>query len=131
VIVNLAGQPVDAGDSWSQTLVESTGLPRTVDRTWTLKARRDGIAEVELAAKVRPNPHAKHLGPGWSVTSYQVSGEQKGSFEFREATGDLVRYKTTEDLRGTIKSGHALGLSDGHTRPISRHATMEAEWVKP
>ncbi|MBC7260303.1 MAG: hypothetical protein H5T65_13800 [Chloroflexi bacterium] len=101
-------KPVAVGDSWSGQIVLASGMPMILDTTWTLKARKNGVATVETRSDVRPNPGAKPMELAGMSISYELSGEQSGSMDLDEKTGWLLGGTLKQDVSGKIS---AMGTS--------------------
>lgn len=112
-------KPVGIGDSWSRKVAVAKGFAMIVDNTWTLKARRGGIAVVEIKSAVKPNPNAKPLDMGPLKLQYDIGGKQQGEMEIDEATGWVIKAKMTQDLSGKVRVQGGAGAPGGMTWPIS------------
>lgn len=112
-------KPVGVGDSWRRKIVISKGFAMTIDNTWTLKSRRDGIAVVEVNSTVKPNANAKPLDMGTLRLQYDIGGKQQGEMKIDEATGWVIQAKMTQNLSGKVRAQGLGGVSDDMTWPIS------------
>lgn len=101
-------KPVAVGDSWSKDISLETGMPMVLATTWTLKARKDGVAVVETRSDVRRNPEAKPVEMAGMTIAYELSGEQSGSMELDEKTGWLLNGTMKQNLAGQIS---AMGMT--------------------
>lgn len=101
-------KPVAIGDSWSKTISVETGMPMALDTTWTLKARKNGVATVETRSDIQTNPEAEPLEIAGISIAYELSGEQSGTMEMDEKTGWLVSARMKQDLAGQIS---AMGMT--------------------
>lgn len=101
-------KPVAVGDSWSKKISVETGMPMVLDTTWTLKARKNGVATVETRSDVQTNPEAEPLEVAGMTITYQLSGEQSGTMELDEKTGWLMSATLKQDLAGQIS---AMGMT--------------------
>jgi len=101
-------KPVAVGDSWSRPIALESGMPMILDTTWTLKARKNGIATVEARSNVQPNPGAKPLEMAGMTITYELSGEQTGTMELDEKTGWPVSATMKQNLTGQIS---AMGMT--------------------
>ena len=94
--------PVKVGESWERKVVVARGFPAVLDHTYTLKSRTAGVAEVAVNAKLSPNTEAAPVELGTGRTTYDLSGEQRGTARVAEATGWTESLETEQDLSGTI-----------------------------
>ncbi len=101
-------KPVAVGDSWSGQIALASGMPMILDTTWTLKARKNGVATVETRSDARPNPGAKPLELAGMSISYELSGVQSGSMDLDEKTGWLLGGTLKQDVSGKVS---AMGTS--------------------
>ncbi len=101
-------KPVAVGDSWSKPIALESGVPMVLDTTWTLKARKNGVATVEARSNVQRNPGAKPLEMAGMTISYEMSGEQTGTMELDEKTGWPVSATMKQNLTGQIS---AMGMT--------------------
>jgi hypothetical protein len=101
-------KPIAVGDSWSGQIALASGMPMILDTTWTLKARKNGVATVETRSDARPNPGAKPLELAGMSISYELSGVQSGSMDLDEKTGWLLGGTLKQDVSGKVS---AMGTS--------------------
>jgi len=101
-------KPIAVGDSWSGQIALASGMPMILDTTWTLKARKNGVATVETRSDARPNPGAKPLELAGMSISYELSGVQSGSMDLDEKTGWLLGGTLKQDVSGKVS---AVGTS--------------------
>ncbi len=101
-------KPVAIGESWSKDIALETGMPMVLATTWTLKARKDGVAVVETRSDIQRNPEAKPVEMAGLTITYELSGEQSGSMELDEKTGWLLRGALKQNLSGQIS---AMGMT--------------------
>jgi len=100
-------EPVAIGGSWSKRIAVTRGFAAILNSTWTLKSHKDGVAVVEVASTVEPNPDAAALDMGFAKLGYTLRGTQNGSLELDESTGWVVRSTVNQSLSGelTMKGG--------------------------
>ncbi len=117
-------KPVGIGDSWSKVISVETGIPMVLDTTWTLKARKGGVATVETRSAIQRNPKAQPVEMAGTTFTYEMSGEQSGTMQLDEKTGWL--------LGGTLKQNMAGQISAmGMTWPITIVSDIRFEpWKK-
>lgn len=101
-------KPVAVGESWSRNIALETGMPMVLATTWTLKARKDGVAVVEIRSDVQRNPEAKPVEMAGMTIAYELSGEQSGTMELDEKTGWLLNGTMKQNLAGQIS---AMGMT--------------------
>ncbi|MHC4404828.1 MAG: DUF6263 family protein [Planctomycetota bacterium] len=95
--------PVDIGDSWNTSIEVTTGFPISMENTYTLIARRDGVAVLDVRSTVKGNPNAKPIEMGPMKIKYNLSGSQYGETEIDEATGWPVKSTMKQDLSGQVE----------------------------
>ncbi len=100
---NYPEKAVDIGDSWVKKTVLTRPYPMDLENTYTLKDRKNGIAVIDIVAKVSTNPAGKPMQFGAMMMTYEFSGERKGQLEIEETTGWTVRSQSTQQIAGTIK----------------------------
>lgn len=101
-------KPIAVGESWSRNISLETGMPMVLATTWTLKARKNGVATVEIRSDVQRNPEAKPMEMAGLTFTYKMSGEQSGSMEVDEKTGWLLGGTLKQNLAGQVS---AMGMT--------------------
>ncbi|MCK4330156.1 hypothetical protein KAX02_09965 [candidate division WOR-3 bacterium] len=119
--------PVGIGDRWTKRLVLSRGFPVILDNTWTLKARKDGLAIIEVRSVVEPNEEAPPIDMGIMKINYKLSGEQKGTMEIQEVTGWPVQGELTQKFSGQVEMEGATQLGASMSWPISIESVIRFE----
>lgn len=90
-------RPVGVGDSWSRNNTYSSGTAMLLDSKWTLKERKNGIAVIEVASTIKPNPQAKPVEMGQGITSSsEFTGYQQGIIVIQESTGLIIKSKINQ-----------------------------------
>lgn len=107
-------EPVGIGDSWSRTMVVSSGSPMIIENKWTLADRKNGIAIIDVNSVMTPNPNAEPMDMGTMKVSYKLSGTQSGQMEMHESTGRVIKSTMNQDISGQIVMGDpsGQGMSD-------------------
>jgi len=123
-------KPVGIGDSWSKTVVLSQGNAMTVENTWMLKERKNGISFIEVKSDIKPNPAAKPLGMGSTKVSYELSGKQQGQIEIEESTGQLLRSKLNQEVSGQITMEVAGQVSQQPPIPMNIKGVVTVEMTE-
>ena len=95
-------KPVAVGDTWKKSDVVKKGFPLTIDTTYTLKDRANGVATIGIYSdtKTPPNPEAVDLGI--MKIRFDVKGDQKGTMLVDEETGQVLKADMTQQLTGTV-----------------------------
>lgn len=119
--------PVGIGDRWTKRLVLSRGFPMILDNTWTLKARKDGLAIIEVRSVVEPNEEAPPIDMGIMKINYKLSGEQKGTMEIQEITGWPVQGELTQKFSGQVEMEGATQLGASMSWPVSIESVIRFE----
>ncbi len=95
-------KPVGVGDSWSRNVTYSSKSEMIFENKWTLRERKNGVAIIEVASTIKPNPQAKptEMGSPGMTSSSEFSGNQKGIIEIQESTGLIIKSKITQQMSG-------------------------------
>lgn len=112
-------KPVAIGDSWSKKVVVTKGFAITLENTWTLKDRKDGVAVVDVQSKITPSQNAKPIEMGMMKVRQDISGSQEGQMEISEATGWPVRAGMTQKLSGKMHVEQGPGPLKDQSWPIT------------
>jgi len=129
-------KPVGIGDSWSRNIAYSHSFAMILENKWTLKARKNGVAVIEVVSTIKPNPQAKPLevGTQGATSSYEFTGNQQGLIEMQESTGLIINSKINQQMTGktTIKNAGRPGAPDiTHPMEITGVVSMEtSDWEK-
>jgi len=103
-----------------------------LESKWTLKERKNGVAVIEVASTIKPNPQAKPTEMGQGITSSsEFTGNQQGLIEMQESTGLIIRSKINQQMSGQNKITRP-GVSDTVTpMEITGVVSMEtSDWEK-
>jgi len=94
--------PVGVGDSWSRNTAYSGGSAMILENKWTLKERKNGVAVIEVASSIKPNPNAKptEMGSPGMTSSSEFTGNQNGIIEIQESTGLIIKSNITQQMSG-------------------------------
>jgi hypothetical protein len=95
-------QPVGVGESWTHNVRVTMGFPMVLENTYTLKARKAGVATIAVETKLSPNPDAKPMEMGPVTIAYGLSGTQGGETFVDEATGWTTGAKLKQDIGGDM-----------------------------
>ena len=95
---------VGVGDSWSKKVVLSQGFAMIVERKWTLKERKNGVAVIQVNSVVTPNRKAKPTKTGGPKISYEFSGKEWGLVQMQESTGLIIDSKINQDMSGQMQT---------------------------
>jgi hypothetical protein len=95
-------RPVGVGDSWSRNVTYSSGSAMIFENKWTLKERKNGVAVIEVASTIKPNPQAKpaEMGSPGMTSSSEFTGNQQGLIEIQESTGLIINSKINQQMSG-------------------------------
>jgi hypothetical protein len=99
-------EPVAIGQSWYHKTQLNLGFPLTVETTYTLKSRDNGMATVELVGRASTAPGSTiDLGQQSKMTC-DLQGELHGQIQIQESTGWPWLATTTQTLTGnaTVQS---------------------------
>ena len=115
--------PIGIGDSWSKTVATSVGLPMILENRWTLTAREDGVATVDVYSTIKSNPEAAPLEIAPVKMSFDISGVQQGTMSLDEGTGWTISAHVTQTLAGEIE----MEMGERMSWPISIKSTTRLE----
>jgi len=112
------------GESWARTAQVKLGLPLTVQSTYTLLSRTAGVATIEVTGSVA-TPHDAAMDLGTLKLSYDLHGEQNGSLQIVESTGQTQSSEISQHLSGsaTLRGPN----TDPQTVPLTIESTMKIE----
>lgn len=109
--VQFPNKPVKVGESWEGELVQKNkGMDMKVKSTYTLKAIKDGIAEVEMKSVISTDTTSNELFG-------KISGTQSGTSYIELKTGWSKEMKLTQDM--TMEMGEG-----GQTVPMKMKSTI-------
>lgn len=113
--------PVTTGETWARDSQIALGFPLLIESGYTLKARQDGVATIELLGKVSTAPNAViDLGQQMRM-SYQLRGEQHGTIQVDESTGWTRSAQSVQKLTGSA----TIETHGAPPRPVP--VTIESE----
>ncbi len=110
-------EPVAAGDSWSRTATGNAVVPLSMDHTWTLRRREDGVATIGLESSFGTGDGERKHGP--MGMQYDISGEQSGQIQVRVATGWVVAASIEQKMSGRIR------MTSAGRRPLTIPTNVE------
>jgi len=120
----LPDHPVSIGDNWLRATQVNLGLPLTVRSTYTLLSRTAGVATVEITGKVTTAQDAgMDLGP--MKLTYDLQGDQNGSLQITESTGQTPNAEISQHLSGsaTLRGPN----TDPQTVSVTIDSTIKVE----
>ena len=101
--------PVNTGDKWTLEKLVSTGLPMKVVDNYTLRSRKDGVADIEVLSEITSSPDSEGVQMGPVSIFYDIAGSHSGSIEVDESTGLPIRSEIDMRFSGTVR---ASGIPD-------------------
>ena len=120
-------EPVGVGDFWKHKMAITRGFPMTIETTYTLAGREDGVAELEVESTIKPNPDAEPMEMGPMTMKIKLKGTQEGTLKIDEATGWFVEGEITQEMEGeTVMSG-APGMEEEMSIPMRIKSTITFE----
>jgi hypothetical protein len=116
--------PVAIGDSWTRMTEMNIGFPMTVQSTYALQGREDGIAIVEVTGSIATAPDPS-MALNTLKMNYSLKGEQSGTIRIDEATGWLKAAEVSQHLNGsaTVRGPNI----DAQTVPVTIDSKMKVE----
>ena len=94
--------PVAVGESWNRVDTLNMGFAMTVDGTYTLTERKDGRVTIEIDSRITTPKDSPPLEMGPTRMTFAMTGDQKGTTHFEEATGMMIDMQMTQDFGGTL-----------------------------
>lgn len=128
VFAPFPGDTVALGQSWYRKFQVNLGFPLTVETTYTLKSRDNGMATIELTGRASTaSGNAIDLGQQAKM-SYDLQGELHGQIEIQESTGWPWLATTTQTLTGnaTVQSP----IEPAQVLPITVDSKLKTEQVR-
>lgn len=117
---------VRVGDTWTNQANLTKGFPLTIDSTYTLKQRLNGIATIGVHSVCKPNAKAPATEMFNMKMSYKLKGEQNGTMDVDEKTGWILRSKLTQAFEGTVAVQNPAS-PDPISIPMSIDGTIRVE----
>jgi hypothetical protein len=124
-------KPVGIGDSWTRTLTVKTGLPSTIEETWTLVDRKDGTATISSESTLKSDEKAPPMRMGPFLMKFALSGAQTGTLKLDEATGWFVEADFKQKLSGDMILSGVPGAEEEVLVPMTIETATKIEAVKP
>lgn len=120
-------KPVGVGDAWNKSLKIAMGIPMAISTVYTLKDRKNGVANLDVNSKIDSAEGEPMQFSGMNMT-YQVSGDQKGTLQLDEKTGFTKNSDITQSLSGTLTLSGAPQMQEPMTLPIkiTSHIVVKA-----
>ena len=119
-VPHMPTEPIDTGATWTDSV---TAFGLTVDTTYTLGERSDGVAVIEVAADLSGGDGAGFGLPGMpgipgvEMRYENLSGEYTGTYELDEATGLAVSYSL--DMGMNVDMSMAMPQVQGQPQEAS------------
>ena len=101
--------PVKPGDRWTSETLVSAGFPMKVVDNYTLRSRKNGVANIEVSSVITSSPDSEGAQMGPVRIFYDIAGSHSGSIEVDESTGLPIRSEIDMSLSGTVR---ASGIPD-------------------
>lgn len=120
--------PVGIGDMWHDIVSLDVGFPMDMDTTYVLKGRKDGVVFLDVISKMdMGDEDSKLIEVNGMSMNMQMTGGMQGDMEVDEATGWLLRSKTSMQFSGAMKIVANAQMPDGMTIPMSIVGTITIE----
>lgn len=91
--------PVAIGENWYRKNQLSPEFPLTLEATYTLKSRDNGLATIEVAGRSATVPNAV-VDAGQMKMTYDLHGDFQGQFQIDESSGWPISSSMTQSLAG-------------------------------
>ena len=96
-------KPVEIGESWSKKMIISSGVPMTIDNTWTLKSIEDGEVALDVKSDISSNTDGEPIKMGPLEMKYDITeGSQEGTIYLDEETGWVIGGENTQNITGNV-----------------------------
>jgi hypothetical protein len=95
-------KPVAVGETWKSRHEMKKPSPMVLELSMTLKSRKDGRATVAMDCKVSPPKEVPVVDMGGAKVKTELSGTQKGTIEFDEATGWTRSCLVEQEFKGSV-----------------------------
>lgn len=122
-------EPVTVGDTWSSRNAVTAGFPITVDATYTLRERRDGVAFVDVVSTVESTPGVEGMEMAGATLKFNLSGDQSGTIEIGESDGWVVRTRLSQEFSGQVEIDGGEAAGQTMTWPILITGSMNLEQI--
>lgn len=122
-------KPVGIGDSWSREVSIYSRLPMILAINFTLKARKSGVAIIEVRSVAKTNPKSEPFEMEGVKLRCNVSGNMKGTMEIEESTGWPIRLRLTERISGQMKLEEVPQISGTISWPISMESILVVDRI--
>jgi len=93
-------KPVAVGERWSKSLTSTRGR---VEAFCKITERKDGVSFIKVYSVITPDENAVPVQMGLASVKSAISGKEEGTMEVEEATGMIVRFKTSGEASGSMK----------------------------
>ncbi len=100
---------VNPKDKWTSEKLVSAGFPMKVVDNYTLRSRKNGIANIDVSSVITSSPDSEGVQMGPVSIFYDITGAHTGSIEVDESTGLPIRSEIDMSLSGTVR---ASGIPD-------------------
>ena len=118
----LPNKIVKIGDTWTMEKTISFGYPAIYKFTYTLKEVNNGVARIDVKARLTPNTAGLTIFPGGVVLKQDLAGTREGNIVF-----DIEKGRLIEAHYHDVISGMAKGTMNGKEMemPIATDLKMD------
>ena len=122
--------PVGVGEQWSRTMRLRAGFPMILETTYTLAARKDGLATLAVRGAIRSDPESPDLEIGPMKLRVDLNGAQTGTTQVDEKTGWTMHSEVAQEVTGEMKMAGMPDAPDDSVAPITLRGTIVLEVKK-
>jgi len=115
--------PVKVGETWKNEQFTSSGLPMILKNTFTLKSVSDGVATIDVTAKISVDAENSTTEIQGMKASYFMDGSRTGTFEMEVSSGFVTSASLNDLIAGSISFESSPQMPDGMTVPIDMKST--------
>lgn len=120
MMIDFPNNPVGIGDSWVEKgSIWTMGIPHVIEQIYTLKERKEGVAIVNIRAKMTDSDDENYIDMGSIKVNVRMSGTKGGIAEIDESSGWMIRGNWKIQLSGEMKVAPNDEIPEGTTVPLS------------
>ena len=99
----LPDKPVSVGDSWTSQVELVSALSATVNTTWKLSDRKNGVSVLEGKSTLKTKENAPSQNISGIPIKYNIKGEQQILSKIDEKTGWIIESTINQDISGEME----------------------------
>ena len=127
IVMPFPNQSVGMGDSWVHKEIMGVEPPVEIDKTYTLKERKEGVAIVAVNSKLDLGEEGASVGVGPAKKTIKMTCSFQGASEIDEASGWMIRSKVKIQLSGEMEFTASEQKPEKMTVPMSIETIITVE----